>query len=136
MSPDPLSSAHRRHEGDFISIMHPRGHPRVLCIHRHRHRLLVLAKPRPLKNEIVPDRPRVAVVRHLAYQLAGAREVTQACEQPHGHAHAMRYAFWRAATSSGSAVAPSSHTSPPSKSSRFPIGTIRLTRSNEERHAA
>ena len=62
-------------------------------------------------------------------ELRRAGDVPQPREQPHGHAHATRSAAARACSSSGSAVAPSIQTSPPSKYSCFQIGAICLTRS-------
>ncbi len=62
-------------------------------------------------------------------QLAGAGDVAKAREQADRYVHAAFNAFSRASALSGSAVAPSIHTSPPSKYSCFQIGTICLIRS-------
>src|SRR6185369_39123 len=130
------TSRNRRHERDLVALMHLGGHASVFRVDRDRHRLFVLAQRRPLKDEVVPNLPCRGMRRHFANQLAAARQIAQPRKQAHGYAHAVRYAFSRAAWSSGSAVAPSSQTSPPLKCSRFQIGTICLTRSIVYRHAA
>src|SRR5581483_7503510 len=105
-------------------------------IHRGRDRSLVLAERRELARELAPYAADRRARRHLARQLVGAGDVPKPREELHGHAHATRSASDRARSSSGSAVAPSIHTSPPSKNSCFQIGAICFTRSIAYRHAA
>ncbi len=71
----------------------------------------------------------VGPIRKLARQLRRAGDLAQPREQPDGYVHARSSATRRAASSAGSAVAPSIQTSPPSKCSCFQIGAICLTRS-------
>ena len=68
-------------------------------------------------------------VGKLQRQLPGVGELAQARKQPDGYEHARANASCRAASSVGSAVAPSIQTSPPSKCSCFQIGVICLMRS-------
>ena len=82
-----------------------------------------------LAGEGVPGILRGRAVGQLPRQLGGAGDVSQPREEPDGHVHARSMAIARAASSLGSAVAPSIQTSPPSKCSRFQIGAICLTRS-------
>ena len=80
-------------------------------------------------GELDPDRPDCGRRLDVEHQFPRAGDLAQPGEQPHRHAHARLNASARAVSSSGSAVAPSIHDSPPSKCSCFQIGTICFTRS-------
>jgi hypothetical protein len=71
------SSGNGRHEGNLVSIMHRRGHPRILRVDRDRHRPLVFAQRGPLGRHCVPYRARIGWFRHLADQLGCAGKVAQ-----------------------------------------------------------
>ena len=95
---------------------------RVVGVHRRRNRSLVAA-PGPGTRSRAPATPsRRRPGADVARQFGGSGDVAQPREQPDGHAHATRSASRAPCASSGSAVAPSIQTSPPSKNSRFQIG--------------
>src|SRR5262245_60839471 len=104
-------------------------HARVVRVDSHRHRALVVAERRHLGNERLPERANRRRGGDVTNQLSRSAQIAEPGEQPDGYAHAILYAFSRAAASSGSAVAPSSQTAPSSKNSCFHTGTICFTRS-------
>ena len=107
-----------------------RRHPRVLLVDGARHARGRRPPAPDARAPAVPRRPaRVAPSGHLEPQLGRAGDLPQPREQPNGYEHARSIAACRAASSSGSAVAPSIQTSPPSKCSCFQIGAICLMRS-------
>ena len=88
-------------------------------------------------SELAPDRQNGGRRVHVAHQLASHRRCPAAGRRAApSRACAPVRRFRRAVSSSGSAVAPSSHDSPPSKCSCFQMGTICFTRSIVYRHAA
>src|SRR5438093_5699517 len=130
-----LPPRYRREERHLVAVADLAIHPRVIGVHRARNRSLVRLEIGELARELPPDRPDRRARCDLPRQLGGARDVPQPREQPHRHAHATRSAAARATPSSGSAVAPSIQTSPPSKNSCFQIGAICFTRSIAYRQA-
>ena len=123
------SSRHRRQECNLVAVVDFGVHARVVRVERARHRALVLGQAGKFAGQLLPHRPDRRAGRDVSRHFRGAGDVAEPREQPHGHAHAIRSASARARWSSGSAVAPSIQTSPPSKYSRFHTGTICFTRS-------
>ena len=78
---------------------------------------------------------RLLTQHSLAREFSRPSDVAKPGKELDGHAHATLSASANAFASSGSAVAPSIQTSPPSKNSRFQIGAICFTRSMAYRHA-
>src|SRR5262245_10186533 len=109
-----LSAGHRRQKRDLVAVAHRGVHLRVVRVERGRNRSLVRRQLRILGRELAPDGADRRARREIARQLGRARDVAQPCEQLHVDAHATRSACALARASSGSAVAPSIQTSPPS----------------------
>src|SRR5690349_22225308 len=124
-----LSARNRRQKRDFVAFAEYVIHTRIVRIHRGRNRALVLPERWIFAGELTPYALNRRALRDFARELGAPRDVAEPREQPHGYAHATRSASARAPASSGSAVAPSIHTSPPSKNSRFQMGAICFTRS-------
>src|SRR5262249_28342059 len=108
----------------------------VVGVDGARDRPFVLRQLGELAGEPAPHRLDGRARHHLARHLPAAHDVAEPREQAHGYAPAIRSAPARAPAPRGSAVAPSTQTSPPSKNSRFQIGAICLTRSMAYRFAA
>ena len=123
------SRRHGRQKRDLVAVRHRGRKARIVGVDRARDRFLVRRQLRVIRDQRRPHRADVGAGRRFARQLAAAGDVAQPREQPDGYAHAILSASSRASALSGSAVAPSIHTSPPSKYSCFQIGTICLMRS-------
>src|SRR5262245_55844782 len=136
LSQPSLPTGDRRQKRHFVPVAEFSVHSGVVEIHGARNRPLVWAELRIVGSELPPDAPDRRSGRNVTGELRCAGNIAQPGEQPHRYAHALRSASRRAVSSSGSAVAPSIQTSPPSKNSRFQIGATCFTRSITYRQLA
>ena len=115
-------AGHRRQERHLVAVAERLIHPRVVGVDRARDRPLVARQLGKLPDQLPPHRsdrragadlPRQLGAPAMSRSRANSRTVTRMPPAPPRA---------RARSSSGSAVAPSIQTSPPSKNSRFQIG--------------
>ena len=128
--PTTSSARHRRQERDFVAVGDSGWNFGVVGVDGARDRAPVGLERRVLRAPASPTRrrPWTPAAPRARARRRPARS-RKPGEQADGHAHAILSACSRASASSGSAVAPSIHASPPSKYSCFQIGTICLMRS-------